>query len=73
MADNNILVLAFSSDSFNLEDLNGMTSAERYELATMEEATGYGLCAVSDLDHFTTAFNTGCVDPDHSYIYFHSL
>ena len=73
MAIDNIFVLVFSSDSYNLEELNSMTSAERYELACGCKMLGDGVTEVSTLKEFEEFFNSGCVDHEHSYIFFHVI
>ena len=70
MKNENILVLAFSSDSYNLEELKSMTNEERYELASMCKMLGDTDTEICTLAKFQGFFNTGCVDAEHSYIFF---
>ena len=70
MADiNNIKVLCFSSDNYNLEELNAMTDKERFELAQVACNFGYDEADILTLSDFQKLFNDGTIS--NTYIYFY--
>ena len=70
MADiNNIKVLCFSSDNYNLEELNAMTETERFELAQVACNFGYDEADILTLSDFQKLFNDGTIS--NTYIYFY--
>lgn len=73
MENSNIKVLSFSSDSYNLTELQSMSKEELYALADMCKSIGDDTADICTLAEYQEYFNTGCVDPDHSYIFFISL
>lgn len=74
MANNdNILVLVFSSDNYNKEELNAMAENERYQLADVAKNFGYDEADILTLPEFQRLFNSGDICADSCYIYFHSL
>ena len=70
MADiNNIKVLCFSSDNYNLEELNAMTETERFELAQVACNFGYDEADILTLSDFQKLFNNGTIS--NTYIFFY--
>ena len=72
MADiNNIKVLIFGSDWYNLEELQKMTDFERYDLASTAKSTGSDDTEVLTLAEFQKLFNDGVIFTVNSYIFFY--
>ena len=64
-----IKVLCFSSDNYNLEELNTMTEAERFELAHVASNFGYDEADILTLSDFQKLFNNGTIS--NTYIFFY--
>ena len=72
MADiNNIKVLCFSSDNYNLDELNAMTEKERFELANTAKCFGYDETEVLSLPEFQRLYNNDIINTIDSYIFFY--
>ena len=67
MAD--IKVLCFSSDNYDLNELNAMTKKERFELAHVACNFGYDEADILTLSDFQKLFNDGTIS--NTYIYFY--
>ena len=73
MANDNIFVLVFSSDGYSLEELNAMTSAERYDLAIMCKMLDDYAGDVLTLQEFEDLFNNDRFNADNNYLFFHVI
>jgi len=72
MADiNNIKVLIFCSDWYNLEELQKMTDFERYDLASTAKSTGSDDTEILSLSEFQKLFNDGTINTIDTYIFFY--
>ena len=67
------LVLAFSSDVYNLDDLGELNAYDLYNLAVTDKSTGGDTAELCTISEFGSLFNSGCVDPSHTYIFFINL
>ena len=65
-----MLVLAFDSNVYGLDDLKAMSPEELLDLAQTDKSTGGDTCEISTPKEFSNLFNTGYVSPDCSYIFF---
>jgi hypothetical protein len=65
-----MLVLAFDSNIYNLDELKSMSPDELLDLAQTDKSTGGDTCEISTPDEFQELFNNGYVSPDCSYIFF---
>ena len=65
----NIQVLCFSSDNYNLDELNAMTDNERFELAQVACNFGYDEADILTLSDFQRLFNDGTIS--NTYIFFY--
>ena len=65
-------VLCFSSDNYNLDELNAMTDNERFELAQVACNFGYDETDVLSLPEFQNRFNAGQISEINMYIFFYS-
>ena len=68
---NNIKVLIFCSDWYNLEELQKMTDLERYELASTAKSTGSDDTEILSLSEFQKLFNDGTINTIDTYIFFY--
>lgn len=66
-----IKVLCFSSDNYNLDELNAMTDNERFELAQVACNFGYDEADVITLQEFQNMFNTDQISEINLYIFFY--
>ena len=66
----NIIILVFSSDLYNLNWLNSQTAADRVGLAKFERDFGHDNAAVLTLAEYQDLFNAGQIDPQSCYIFF---
>ena len=72
MADiNNIKVLIFCSDWYNLEELQKMTDFERYDLASTAKSTGSDDTEVLTLAEFQKLYNNDTINTIDSFIFFY--
>ena len=72
MADiNNIKVLIFDSDWYNLEELQKMTDFERYDLASTAKSTGSDDTEVLTLAEFQKLYNNDTINTIDSFIFFY--
>lgn len=65
-----IKVLVFSSDNYDLADLESMTAKDRYELASTAKSVGYDETDVLTLAEYQDLFNSGAISPESCYIFF---
>lgn len=65
-----IKVLVFSSDNYDLADLESMTAKDRYELASTAKSAGYDETDVLTLAEYQDLFNSGAISPESCYIFF---
>lgn len=65
-----IKVLVFSSDNYDLADLESMTEKDRYELASTAKSVGYDETDVLTLAEYQDLFNSGAISPESCYIFF---
>lgn len=66
-----IKVLCFSSDNYNLDELNAMTDNERFELAKAACNFGCDEAEIITLQEFQNMFNTDKISEINLYIFFH--
>ncbi len=67
----NIIILVFSSDLYNLDELKNMSAAERIELAKFERDFGYDYADVLTPSQYQDLFNnSGVISPESCYIFF---
>ena len=66
-----IKVLCFSSNAYNLVELESMTEAERYDLAHVASNFGYDEADILSLREFQKLFNDGTANADENYIFFY--
>lgn len=66
-----IKVLCFSSDNYNLAELESMTEAERYDLAHAASSFGYDEADILSLRKYQKLFNEGTINADGVYIFFY--
>lgn len=66
-----IKVLCFSSNAYNLAELESMTEAERYDLAHVASNFGYDEADILSLSNYQKLFNDGKINADEVYIFFY--
>lgn len=66
----NIIILVFSSDLYNLDELKNMSAADRLELAKFERNFGHDNADVLTPAEYQGLFNAGQIDPQSCYIFF---
>ena len=66
----NIIILVFSSDLYNLNWLNSQTAADRIALAQFERNFGYDNADVLTPSQYQDLFNSGVISPESCYIFF---
>ena len=66
----NIIILAFSSDLYNLDELKNMSAADRIALAQFERNFGYDNADVLTPAKYQDLFNSGVISPESCYIFF---
>ena len=72
MADiNNIKVLIFCSDWYNLEELQKMTDFERYDLASTAKSTGSDDTEILSLSEYQKLYNNDTINTIDTYIFFY--
>ena len=65
-----IQVCSFSSDSFNLAELNQMSEKEKFEYCKQATAWGDSDAQAVSLSEFQYLFNNGRIDSDDVFIFF---
>ena len=66
----NIIILVFSSDLYNLDELKNMSAADRIQLAQFERNFGYDNADVLTASKYQDLFNSGAISPESCYIFF---
>ena len=66
----NIIILVFSSFSYNLDELKSMSAADRIYLANFAKTVGYDETDVLTPSQYQDLFNAGQIDPNFCYIFF---
>lgn len=66
----NIIILVFSSFSYNLDELKNMSAADRIYLANFAKTVGYDETDVLTPAQYQDLFNAGEIDPNFCYVFF---